>query len=309
MRPGSGGSGGGPDEAGTFLPEMMVGLLILSIAMVMTFAIMRGVTAQTAATVRAGTSTEAAQIALDAIAGRVAAIVTPDDSALASGSTAGPSGPCWGTGQPAGEAPGVTLADPASVAVLTADDFDLRFCGYPAHATTPRVFRIWIDPSTCRAPATSATSSTAGSCTVRIDDLGPQGTAGMPGQPAPATLGAIAGVWCDAACQGHQAGLAPATPALFTYATTGAAGGAALKTPLDVTATSGAETFPAGSLLGEPGFGQTATTAGAGSGGVAAIRAVGIELTLLADTNPILPAPSGHPGTTVTARVALESVS
>ncbi len=269
------------DESGFSLTELIVASLILSIILGVTLVISTSVFQQASLEVASGQSASTAQSAVDTMSLYLRGTVSPADWATSNDSSTTVKG-CWnktavsdptssgatpptpisyyppvtsptGTGGGAvfkGTTGKYTVPAPANTAIIVAHPFDMVFCAYQPEApagTAPHVYRLWIDPATCRAAAGAPPGGglTDDVCTLLLEDLGTAATCSTwtpPGTPPPA--GSKSGgtctppvghrvlarsVWCTLACQEEIEGTLPAgtvvsTPALFTYYATGSAG-------------------------------------------------------------------------------------
>ncbi|MHB8218723.1 MAG: PulJ/GspJ family protein [Acidimicrobiales bacterium] len=285
------------DESGFSLTELIVASLILSIILGITLVISTSVFQQATLQAASGQSASTAQSAVDTMSLYLRGAVSPanwatsnDDSTTVKGcwnsstvtdptstgltaptpvsysppvtSVAGSPGHTGGGALFRGTTGKYTIPAPANTAIIVAHDFDVVFCGYKPEASataTAHVYRLWIDPSTCKpapgpAPGGGLTDDI---CTLVLEDLGTSATCST-WTPAGPTEGSISGgtctapvgkrvlahsVWCSVTCQEDIKGTLPAgsvvtTPALFTYYTSGSAG-TALRAPMDDTSVAG----------------------------------------------------------------------
>lgn len=265
------------------LVELAVAMAVMLIALSMTVIIVQVVTGQAASQLVRGRATETSQVSLDGVTGYLSGAVSPFQAYDAQGGNPAGTDPpssaglCWdGTdpgptpvspllgADPTGTVhvaagspyPSTTdLVDPASLSIIYAHDYDLELCAYPPGNTTPEVFEIYLNTSTC---------TSADTCTV---DVVRYGTPGNPYSAAedyhnPTAANAVVvdqvnHVWCDQACQNgtscwsytnqmahdyqfpppycsgvSQVNESPFTPPLFTYI-----GGVSLQTSANAPAT------------------------------------------------------------------------
>ena len=287
----------GHGESGSSLPELMIAMVVIGIAMAMALMIVTTVTKVTASDLSSGHTASRAEVAVSGIEPWLRGASTPSMAAQAAATSVTASSPCWGTTAAVG---GTSWADtsstasrnPQGVSVIAAQDFFAEYCAYgPAHVR-PHVFEATIDPTSCR------TSNGFGYCSLVVQDLGLDGTS------TPSTVFSLPNVWCDQYCQGSVAGVAPqsnacvnitstplpscsgATPPIFQYFS-----GAGPWTVADLT--------PSNVVTNPP------TNY---DGTLPSIDGIRVNLTLLATGNPGAGAPRGSPGTSVSDQIALESL-
>ncbi len=223
------GSEGGP-EAGTTLVELMISSVILLVVLAMTTVIVTVVSRQSATQLNQGRATEVAQVALGGVDQFLQGAVSPlaayqaQKGDAANGTyPSSAAGLCWDENYP-GPAPQSPLianqnatgtatvvyagstakaADPSTLSIIYAHDFDIELCSYPPNDTTPDVYEIYLDPSTC-------TSPTYGFCTVDVVKYTPTSTGAcsswanlyhQPTSGCATVVDRVANVWCDAGCQ------------------------------------------------------------------------------------------------------------
>lgn len=281
----------------------LVELLVVCTVMAIVFSLV-GITTsvvlqQTTAQARSNTSASSAQSSVDEIGQYIRGIVNPFSSALAdntghNGTSTAPTA-CWGSNAPSvptgalyeDSSGNPAVPKPIDTALVVAHDFDAVFCAYPPRSSlssSPHVYRIWIDPSTCK----SNGAQTGGSCTLKVDDYGSapsctwspsgpiRGSTSTCSTP-PVTAFSVAGVWCNLSCQqdvnGTLVGTLTTTP-LFNYYATSALGVAGT-TPMDDMSVNH------GSALVN-------------------IHDIRVSLSILTNVNAQLPAPGGRPGSTAT---------
>ncbi len=218
----------GSQSGGFTLVELLVAMLLLAIAISMSFIVATNIDTITVGTLRQSHAAESAQNGMAEVSKYLAGAVSPEAAASAQDATVASDPSCWGLDSPAPSG-GVSLnADgAASLALATAYDFDLVYCGYaPATAghagadATPSVYEITFEPGSCQGV----------SCTLAIYDCGSTynpGTAALASSTYldPSTcvsthspVWTVPRVWCDQSCQSGSAGSAPGdTPALFNY--------------------------------------------------------------------------------------------
>jgi prepilin-type N-terminal cleavage/methylation domain-containing protein len=206
-------------EAGFSLIELLVTVIIVGIVLSMTVVIVSTFILQAANTQRVGLASETAQSAMAQIDQYLRGAVSPANVQSAAADAGSPTSACWGA-QPPGPAGGIVLSQnqAQSLAIISAHDFDLWFCGYKNGDAQPHVWQITMNTG----PGMCANSDPQGGyCTLQLID---HGTACVPGAgPALAgsdvatCLGAgntptgnavlsIPNVWCDQFCQGTPAG-------------------------------------------------------------------------------------------------------
>lgn len=253
-------------EAGQSLVELLIAMLMFSVLLIPTVAIVTSLSRTSVDASKTSISTESAQVGADRLEGYIENAVSPNLAVNASNGalklTA--TGPCWGTSQPneaggllldySGETGAATL--PSLSSVIEAHDFDLEFCGLQPGTHTPNVYRIWLTQS-----PSSGEPCTASVCTIELDEYLPSST-GSPyntytytGPCSALTLQChpvldIPNVACDSDCADQTfvaqdnvtndaiacidrpgataAGCATATPPLFTYYGSGGAAGGSL---------------------------------------------------------------------------------
>jgi len=276
------------DQSGFSLAELIVAtavlLIILGITLVISTSVFQQATVQSAS----GQSASTAQSAVDTMSLYLRGAVTPANWATSNDDSTTVKG-CWSSSTvtdptstgltkptPVSYYPPVTSSTataggaryettgkyvvpaPANTAIIVAHDFDLVFCAYKplaSAASPPHVYRLWIDPSTCRPAAGPQPGNglTDDICTLVLEDLGTSATCSQ-WTPAGPVAGSVSGgtctspvgkrvlahsVWCSITCQEDVKGTLPvgtpsSTPPLFTYYTSGSAG-TAMKTPMDDT--------------------------------------------------------------------------
>ncbi len=224
-------------EAGFTLIEMTVSVFIFSIAISIAFGIVYIMARQSVSQVDQSRATEAAQVAQSGITQYLQGTVAPVTAAQA-GLTVGvtaaalaalaansPQMPCWSNSSPAPSPPSPVLVrnptglatanidgqstpvtDPMTQAIIYAHDYDIQFCSYTASSSTPHVYEIFIDFSSCQ---TTGGGAIYGYCNLDVVDDGafPAGTlfpAADYNNHSCATckiVDVVPKVWCDSACQ------------------------------------------------------------------------------------------------------------
>jgi prepilin-type N-terminal cleavage/methylation domain-containing protein len=225
-------------EAGFTLVELIVAMAVLAgIVLPVSMVMLTTTVTLNASTIQGGSSSSAGELSVQELTKVLSSITTPTNSAAAAGGSPSASTPCWGTSAPVstvGEAPpsAGAIASPGDDGIAWAHDFDLWFCGvWSMRSSTPRVFRLWIDPSTCTG------TSPRSYCSLVLDDFGASGS-------GPASVRwSERGIWCDASCQSANeapfagvAGSGPgSTPPLFSYYGAAGSSSSVLATPIDDT--------------------------------------------------------------------------
>lgn len=292
-------------SAGFTLVELLVAMLLLSIAISMSFIVATNMDTVTVSTLRQSHAAESVQVGMSEVAQYLRGAVSPTAAAATQNATVASSPSCWGTSSPSpsGGYP-LTPSGAASLAVVTASSFDLVYCGYAPASTrstsskTPGVYEITFAPGSCRG---------VGYCTLAVYSCGANYNPGAAAVASstytqPSTCVSSAGhpvwevqnVWCDSSCQSGTAGGAPGdTPPLFSYYE-GSAG----------------EYSSTGA--GGPALGSAAHPLGLASGddapGLQLVQLVVIRATVLANRNPDLTATGAGSGTQVSEQVWLTNM-
>lgn len=348
-------------EAGFTLVELMISAVVLLVALSMTTVIVSVVSQQSTSQLNQGRATETAEVALTSIAQYLQGAVSPMAAYNAEQGNAAennyPStGYCWNETYPG---PSTSLqsplivsssfwtgnsesynnntvkeVDPSTLSIIYAHDYDIEFCGYPPGSTTPAVYEIYLNESTC-------TNSTYGYCTVDVVKytVTTTGTcsswANLYHQPTgscASVVGQIPDVWCNAGCQsavtqgtgqttyescwsylpGNQtvpsactgvstSNESPFTPPLFQYFGASGDTGESINSaaePLDLYCTNHAGACsPSASIDDTPNLVD------------ADIQSVEIDLTVLTGAGSSVPTHQVSPGTTVTDYLSLENLS
>lgn len=207
----------------------MVAIGIFAVALTMTAVIIAGITQQTGSTYRTGQSTLKGQTAANELAQILQGITTPANAWVAIGGSptavpaAGATGtanlatpttqtaPCWGSTyymSPTGTYSTTTpsgFPNAANLPAIQAYDNDLIFCAFRPGNSTPHVYELKYDSSSC-------SNATYGYCTLGVYDWG---TNCDPFDSLQWSNGAVTATacsageiesytnqWCDAYCQG-----------------------------------------------------------------------------------------------------------
>jgi prepilin-type N-terminal cleavage/methylation domain-containing protein len=201
-------------EAGFSLTELLVTVAIVGIVLSMTVVIVTTFIIQAANTERIGLASETAQNAMAQVDQYVRSAISPanvQSAAAASGSSSS----CWGSTSPS-PAGGVPLSQgqSQSLAVISAHDFDVWFCGFKSGDAKPHVYEITINTNLC-----ANNDAAGGYCTLQVIDHGyncvPGAGSGLGGSDTVTCSGAtnsptgnavlsIPNVWCDQFCQGSN---------------------------------------------------------------------------------------------------------
>jgi hypothetical protein len=199
------------DEHGQMLIEIMVAVLVLAVILSMTVVIVSTMERTSTTDLQHGQTSEQVQQATASVEAYVKGIVTTAGAASASNGLVslepqgGQQPACWGKGNPGPSSDAFQSSNMASdVAIVTAHDFDIVFCGYPPvpkSSTTstqvPHTYEVKM--------VVSSAAQNRG--TVEVCDYG---TGYNPGGVAYSATGCMTGgsvvanvpnVWCDSYCQ------------------------------------------------------------------------------------------------------------
>ena len=204
-------------EAGFSLVELLVTVIIVGIVLSMTVVIVSTFIVQAANTQRVGLASETAQSAMAQIDQYLRGAVSPANVQSSAAAATGTTDSCWDTTSPA-PVGGVPLnqTQSESLAIISAHDFDVWFCGFKSGDPQPHVWQITMNtgPGMC-----ANTDPLGGYCTLQLIDHGTDCIPGQgltPGGQLPCTnptgspttgeaVLSIPDVWCDQYCQGTGA--------------------------------------------------------------------------------------------------------
>ncbi len=259
--------------------EMLVALLIFSIVISMTYMVMSNTISFTASSTRLGVSAESAQVEVSDLAQFISSAILPAAACDAAGSSC-TSWPCSDTDadglaaeQSESSADGDESAIENSGSTSLAKPFSLTFCGYPIGGSGPaQSYSVGVT-------GCAGGSSPGAFCTLQVKNL-----------TISKVVASIPKVWCDSACQADGTPAPGGTPAFFTYYD--ADGLQSLEADTTAENANGALTPPV-----------AASTS-------SSIQAIGLDVTVLANSNPNLPvSANGQPGTTIKQQIWLSNVA